>query len=87
MVSMKLSLVAVLAAVAAATPIATFDYAVKEFHPVPRKWMRIGQAPADFPLRVDIALKQPQFNELEKHLYEGTRDHCVTCAAERKHAS
>ena len=46
-------------------------YAVKERHVVPKKWTRIGRAPADAILELRIALKQSQFNELERHLYEG----------------
>jgi tripeptidyl-peptidase-1 len=68
----KLWLLTALAALAAATPLAALEYAVKETHPVPEAWTRVGPAPADYYMRVDIALKQPQFSELERHLYEGT---------------
>ena len=46
-------------------------YAVKETHRVPRKWMKMGRAPADRMLNLQIGVKQSQFDELERHLYEG----------------
>jgi tripeptidyl-peptidase-1 len=46
-------------------------YAVKERHVVPKKWTRLGRAPADAILELQIALKQSKFDELERHLYEG----------------
>lgn len=48
------------------------EYAVKEFHHVPTKWSRVGPAPAEHLIQLQIALKQSQFSELERHLYEGT---------------
>ncbi|KAL8914343.1 MAG: hypothetical protein Q9172_007103 [Xanthocarpia lactea] len=45
-------------------------YAVKDSHHVPRKWTRIGEAPANHVIHLEIALKQNQFDELERHLYE-----------------
>lgn len=47
-------------------------YAVKERHVIPKKWTRLGPAPADALLELRIALKQSKFDELERHLYEGT---------------
>ena len=46
-------------------------YAVKESHPVPAKWSRVGPAPADHVINLSIGLKSSQFDELERHLYEG----------------
>jgi tripeptidyl-peptidase I len=46
-------------------------YAVKETHRVPRKWTKMGRAPADRMLNLQIGVKQSQFDELERHLYEG----------------
>lgn len=46
-------------------------YVVKERHVVPKKWTRLGRAPADAILELQIALKQSKFDELERHLYEG----------------
>jgi len=48
-------------------------YAVKETHRVPRRWVNIGRAPADRMLSLQIGVKQGQFSELERHLYEGRR--------------
>lgn len=47
-------------------------YAVKDTHYVPRRWTAVGPAPADHQIRLQIGLKQGQFSELERHLYEGT---------------
>lgn len=49
-------------------------YAVKDSHSVPRKWSKIGSAPSDHVIHLQIGLKQSQFDELEKHLYEGIRN-------------
>lgn len=56
-----------------ATPIrARSPYAVKETHYVPRQWSKTGRAPESHVLHLHIGLKQSQFDELERHLYEGT---------------
>ena len=47
-------------------------YAVKETHRVPRRWQKMGRAPADKMLNLQLGVKQGQFDELERHLYEGT---------------
>ena len=46
-------------------------YAVKETHRAPRKWTRMGRAPGDTMLNLQIGVTQGQFGELERHLYEG----------------
>jgi tripeptidyl-peptidase-1 len=46
-------------------------YAVKETHRVPRKWTKMGRAPSDTMLHLQIGVKQGQFDELERHLNEG----------------
>jgi len=46
-------------------------YAVKDTHHVPRKWSRVGPAPSNHVIHLQIGLKQSQFDELERHLYEG----------------
>jgi tripeptidyl-peptidase-1 len=46
-------------------------YAVKEIHYVPRKWSRVNKAPPAHTINLQIGLKQSQFSELERHLYEG----------------
>ena len=47
-------------------------YVVKDKHHVPNRWSNIGPAPADNLLNLHIGLRQSQFDELERHLYEGT---------------
>ena len=47
-------------------------YAVKESHNVPSMWTDIGRAPADRVINLHIGLRQGRFDELERHLYEGT---------------
>lgn len=55
-----------------ATPIKVrTDYAVKEVHPAPRKWSDAGRAPSNHMIHMQIGLKQGNFDELERHLYEG----------------
>ena len=46
-------------------------YAVKDTHKVPSKWKKVGPAPGHKLLHLQIGLKQSQFDELERHLYEG----------------
>lgn len=47
------------------------EYAVKDTHNIPSKWYEVGPAPSDKLLHLHIGLKQSQFDELERHLYEG----------------
>lgn len=69
-----------LALLAASTTILTSplrsrtEYAVKDTHIVPSKWYEVGPAPPDTLLHLHISLKQSQFDELERHLYEGMLD-------------
>ena len=46
-------------------------YEVKERSVLPPKWKRIAPAPADSSMIFSIGLKQSNFGELEKQLYEG----------------
>ncbi|KAF4311026.1 putative tripeptidyl-peptidase 1 precursor protein [Botryosphaeria dothidea] len=63
--------IAAAAQAALATPIrARSPYAVKETHYVPRQWSKTGRAPESHVLHLHIGLKQSQFDELERHLYE-----------------
>lgn len=55
-------------ALAAALPAANFK--VKERVTAPRGWTDVGRAPADHLLSLRIGLPQPNFSELERHLYE-----------------
>ena len=50
-------------------------YAVKDSHHVPARWYRLDRAPADHMINLQISLKQSQFSELERHLYEGEDIH------------
>ncbi|KAI0378056.1 tripeptidyl-peptidase [Hypomontagnella monticulosa] len=46
----------------------TTTYRVKESHPVPAKWQRRGLAPAHHMINLRIALKQGNFEELERQI-------------------
>jgi tripeptidyl-peptidase-1 len=54
-----------------ASPVARSTYAVKETHFVPRRWTQKGRAPKEQMLALQIGVKQGDFDELERHLYEG----------------
>jgi tripeptidyl-peptidase I len=51
------------------SPVQT-DYKVKEIHRIPRGWKLIGRPLGEHTIRLKIALKQSNFAELERHLYE-----------------
>jgi tripeptidyl-peptidase I len=58
-----------------ASPIRTrTPYKVKETHFVPRRWTQRGRAPGSHMIHMQIGLKQSQFDELERHLYEGVTE-------------
>lgn len=46
-------------------------YAVRERHRLPRGWTRVGPAPPNRLVNLQISLKSDRFDELERHLYEG----------------
>ena len=46
-------------------------YQVKETHFAPRAWKRVKRASPDQLINLQIGLKQGNFEELEKQLYEG----------------
>ena len=54
------------------TPLAS-RYAVKETHRVPDGFTRVGDAPSNHRVRLQVGLKQDRFEELMRHLYEGMR--------------
>ena len=54
-------------------------YVVKDSHFVPRKWTRVGAAPAGHMIDLNIGLKQSQFGELESELYAGNPWHFFPC--------
>ncbi|KAL3420927.1 Pro-kumamolisin [Phlyctema vagabunda] len=59
------------AQVALATPVQSRTaYSIKESHNVPRRWTRRDRAPKDYTINLQIGVKQGQFDELERHLYE-----------------
>jgi hypothetical protein len=66
MIARTTSILLFSAALTWATP-----YQLKEFHPVPRGWTQLGRAPRSHSIQLEIGLKQSQFDELEKSLYEG----------------
>ena len=46
-------------------------FVVKDAHPVPKSYTKTGPAPATQVLDLQIGLKQAQFDELERQLYDG----------------
>ncbi|KAI3330031.1 tripeptidyl-peptidase 1 precursor [Ustulina deusta] len=58
------------AQVVIATPVARSGYSVKDLHNVPRGWAKVARAPADHVMNLQIGLKQNNFAELEKQLYQ-----------------
>ena len=58
--------------VCAGTALGREGYVVKERHHVPRQWRRIGEAPGGHLIQLQIGLMQGDFEELERHLFEGT---------------
>ncbi|KAF2708828.1 subtilisin-like protein [Pleomassaria siparia CBS 279.74] len=62
--------VAAAAQVILATPVARSTYSVKETHHVPRGWTQKGRAPKSQMLAFQIGVKQGDFAELERQLYE-----------------
>ncbi|KAI2633346.1 tripeptidyl-peptidase 1 precursor [Xylaria nigripes] len=65
-----LSTAFVAAAHVLANPVTRSDYSVKDSHIVPRGWTKIARAPSDHVMQIQIGLKQSNFAELEKQLYE-----------------
>lgn len=57
------------------------DHAIKDSHTVPPKWSEIGSASPDQIITLQIGLKQGNFPELERHLYEGTQLQTTTVAS------
>ena len=65
---------ALAAPLALASPVrARTPYAVKETHYLPRQWKHVARAPDHHVINLKIGLKQGDFNELERHLYEGKK--------------
>lgn len=66
------AVVALTAVLASAAPLSDADckYAVKETHPVPGSFARVGDAPQDHLIRLSVGLKQSNFEQLERELFE-----------------
>ncbi|OTB02283.1 hypothetical protein M426DRAFT_322859 [Hypoxylon sp. CI-4A] len=64
------ALLAVQAAVAKPVVSRNTPYRVKDSHHVPRAWRRVKRAPGDHVIDLQIGVKQSNFAELERHLYE-----------------
>ena len=63
---------AVAAQAVLASPIsARSPYTVKETHYAPREWTKMERANGESVIELQIGLKQGNFDELERHLYEG----------------
>jgi tripeptidyl-peptidase I len=74
--SLSLSLIALAALVSPSLGVnikSRSPYAVKGSHPVPPRWERIDRAHPDHPIELRIGVKQSQFDDLERQLYEGKR--------------
>jgi len=69
----KIALIAGLAAqVAVSSPLKVRSpYVVKDTFNVPAKWTNLGPAPEDHVVELRIGVKQGDFEQLEKTLYEG----------------
>lgn len=61
---------AVLLGLSYAKPTLNRRYTVKESHHVPSDFSRVGEAPGHHLMRLQVAVKQGQFEVLEKHLWE-----------------
>ena len=68
--SLSACVVLSLAQAAVAIPAKDCAHKVKESVPPPRGWSKTAPAPADHIIELRIALPQPNFAELERHLYE-----------------
>jgi tripeptidyl-peptidase I len=73
MVTLRAAIATILAANGAlSSPIySRATYAVKGAHPVPKSYSKAGSAPSGTNINLQIGLKQAQFDELERQLYDG----------------
>jgi tripeptidyl-peptidase I len=69
--SVLLSLMVAAGAVIASPFRIRSPYALKDSHFVPDQWSKVGTAPENHRIQLSIGLKQSQFHELERYLYEG----------------
>lgn len=74
--TMHFTIAVLTAAIAArdvlATPIARSPYVLKETHFVPREWTKLDRSHGGKTIQLQIGLKQGRFDELDRHLHEGT---------------
>lgn len=68
--SLSFSLLLALASLAVAVPYRDCPHRLKESVPPPRGWVKAAPAHPDLVIDLRIALPQPNFHELERHLYE-----------------
>jgi tripeptidyl-peptidase-1 len=68
---LTVAFLAAIASQALATPIARSSYEVKETHFVPKDWKKLERSHGGKTIQLQIGLKQGQFDELDRHLYEG----------------
>ncbi|OBZ70390.1 Tripeptidyl-peptidase sed2 [Grifola frondosa] len=68
--SLSIWLALSLSAIVCAVPAKDCAHKLKETVPPPRGWTKLRPAPADHTIELRIALPQPNFSVLEKHLYE-----------------
>ncbi|KAI0080787.1 tripeptidyl peptidase A [Panus rudis PR-1116 ss-1] len=68
--SLFASCLVTLVVVAAAAPSKFTAHKLKESIPSPGNWVKTAPAPKDLTIELRIALPQPNFAELERHLYE-----------------
>jgi tripeptidyl-peptidase-1 len=47
------------------------SYAVKDNHGIPGRWTRVGPAPTQHSVQLQIGLRQGNFSGMERRLYEG----------------
>ena len=71
-----------LIAVVLAAPSKDCVHKVKETVAPPRQWVKEHAAPKDLTIELKIALPQPNFSELERHLTE-IRLVCSNCGCRR----
>lgn len=69
---LTIALVATIATQAFATPIARTPYVVKETHYVTKEWVQLDRSHGGSTIQLQIGLKQGRFDELDRHLHEGT---------------
>ena len=70
-VSSGLLTLALVIEAALGSPVRRAGYALKERSRIPRQWTESGPAPPEGRMVFSVGLKQSNFDELERQLYEG----------------